>query len=100
LFDDEDVPDLSHDIDKERLKEDPQYREEVLMGMSARQSKKRFNRRVKLIIFLLSGVSILSFGILAGGYLEPFVARMVVSTLICFFVVPLMAYLLVIVHNR
>ena len=100
LFDDRDFSELNRDVDKERLKEDEQYRQEVLMAMSARQSKKRFNRRVKFIIYLLATACLLSLGILIGGYLEPFVARMTVTFIICLFVVPLMGYLLVAVRNR
>jgi hypothetical protein len=100
LFDDRDFSELNREVDKERLKNDEEYRQEILMAMSARQSKKRFNRRVRFIIYVLVVVSALSAGIFIGGYLEPFVARMVVTFIVCLFVVPLMAYLLVIIRRR
>lgn len=100
LFDDQSFSEINRDVDKERLKEDEEYRQEVLMAMSARQSKKRFNRRIKYIIYFLVISCVLSAGILIGGYLEPFVARMATSFIVCLFVVPLMGYLLVTVHNR
>ncbi|MGM0380947.1 MAG: hypothetical protein ACQEP7_03090 [bacterium] len=87
------------DYDKERLKSDPDYRQQVLDNIAGKTRQRWFYARLKTMAMVLVGLSLFTAGFFVGGLLEYSKVWMGTLIIVCLFIVPMMAWILVDVHR-
>lgn len=88
------------DYDKKRLKNDADYRQQVLDEIAGETRKRLFRARLKAMIITLVSIVLFTTGLFIGGLLEYSMVRWVTLFIVCFLIIPIMAWMLVDVHNH
>ncbi|MFB6355430.1 MAG: hypothetical protein ABEJ65_02820 [bacterium] len=81
--------------DTERIKEDPEYRQEILDKMNQRVSRRRTRRHMRFYLFVLLAISLFIAGLFTGSFLEEQLARWVTLMVVSLVIVPLMGFMLI-----
>ncbi len=86
--------------DKQRLKEDADYRKKVLDDIAGQTRRKWFRARIKAMAMALVGISLFTGGFFIGGLLEYTVVWGITLFIVCLLIVPLMGWMLIDVHRH
>ncbi len=86
--------------DKQRLRDDAEYRQKVLDDMAVAAKSRWFYAKLKTSFYILIAVFVFTAGIFLGGRLTPRQADWVTLGFVCLFIVPMMGWMLVSVHNH
>lgn len=86
--------------DKQRLRDDDEYRQKVLDDMAVEAKSRWFYTKLKTSFYILLTIFVFAAGIFLGGRLTSRQADWVTLGFICIFIVPMMGWMLVSVHNH
>ncbi len=90
---------LKQNYDRERLKNDSDYRQKVLDKMAASTRSRWHYRRLLLVLQLILGITLFAAGIFLGGWLSWKQSVWATVVIVCLLIVPLMGWLLVTIRN-
>ncbi len=86
--------------DKQRLKEDADYRKKVLDNIAGQTRQKWFRARLKAMALALVGIVLFTIGFFTGGLLDYTVVWGVTLFIVCLLIIPMMGWMLVDVHKH